>query len=67
MVKLDYARDYYADLELSGPADAVEIKKQFKKLGGLGCHPRRCLVVLLTRYSPPSAQMAPRSQPRQGG
>ena len=33
MVKLDYDRDYYADLELSGPVDAAEVKKQFKKLG----------------------------------
>jgi curved DNA-binding protein CbpA len=33
MVKLDYERDYYADLELPGPADPVEVKKQFKKLG----------------------------------
>ncbi|KAK3901022.1 hypothetical protein C8A05DRAFT_45241 [Staphylotrichum tortipilum] len=40
MVKLDYTRDYYADLELSGPADAVEIKKQFKKLA-LKWHPDR--------------------------
>jgi curved DNA-binding protein CbpA len=33
MVKLDYDRDYYADLELSATADALEVKKQFKKLG----------------------------------
>ncbi len=33
MVKLDYDRNYYADLELSGTEDAVEVKKQFKKLG----------------------------------
>lgn len=33
MVKLDYERDYYADLELSATADATEVKKQFKKLG----------------------------------
>jgi curved DNA-binding protein CbpA len=28
-------RDYYADLELSQTADITEIKKQFRKLGGL--------------------------------
>lgn len=33
MAKLDYERNYYADLELPGTADAVEVKKQFKKLG----------------------------------
>ncbi|KAH6855651.1 hypothetical protein B0I37DRAFT_411629 [Chaetomium sp. MPI-CAGE-AT-0009] len=40
MVKLDYDRDYYADLELSSTADAVEVKKQFKKLA-LKFHPDR--------------------------
>lgn len=35
MVKLDYNRDYYADLELPGPVDIAEVKKQFKKLGEL--------------------------------
>ncbi|KAK4040771.1 hypothetical protein C8A01DRAFT_45973 [Parachaetomium inaequale] len=40
MVKLDYDRDYYADLELPGTADAVEVKKQFKKLA-LKWHPDR--------------------------
>ncbi|KAL2196745.1 hypothetical protein P885DRAFT_77867 [Corynascus similis CBS 632.67] len=40
MVKLDYDRDYYADLELSGPVDAAEVKKQFKKLA-LKWHPDR--------------------------
>ncbi len=35
MVKLDFDRDYYADLELPATADAVEVKKQFKKLGEL--------------------------------
>ncbi|KAK5658234.1 hypothetical protein OQA88_2209 [Cercophora sp. LCS_1] len=40
MVKPDYSRDYYADLELSGTADAVEVKKQFKKLA-LKYHPDR--------------------------
>jgi curved DNA-binding protein CbpA len=33
MVKLDYDRDYYADLDLPATADALEVKKQFKKLG----------------------------------
>lgn len=32
-VKLDYERDYYADLELPPTADATEVKKQYKKLG----------------------------------
>jgi hypothetical protein len=36
MVKLDYDRDYYADLELPPLADVAEVKKQFKKLGELG-------------------------------
>jgi curved DNA-binding protein CbpA len=35
MVKPDYSRDYYADLELPATAEAIEIKKQFKKLGQL--------------------------------
>ncbi|KAL8940225.1 MAG: hypothetical protein Q9216_002934 [Gyalolechia sp. 2 TL-2023] len=35
MVKADSTCDYYADLELLPSADAVEIKKQFKKLGSL--------------------------------
>lgn len=33
MVKADYRRDYYADLELRPSADTEEIKKQFRKLG----------------------------------
>lgn len=33
MAKIDYERDYYADLELPPTADVAEIKKQFKKLG----------------------------------
>lgn len=33
MVKADPKCDYYADLEVLPSADAVEIKKQFKKLG----------------------------------
>lgn len=33
MVKTDPKCDYYADLEVSPAADALEIKKQFKKLG----------------------------------
>lgn len=33
MVKLDYSRDYYADLELSPTADVNDVKKQFRKLG----------------------------------
>ncbi|KAK1778546.1 hypothetical protein QBC45DRAFT_393284 [Copromyces sp. CBS 386.78] len=40
VVKLDYDRDYYADLELSSTADAAEVKKQFKKLA-LKYHPDR--------------------------
>ncbi|KAL2158653.1 hypothetical protein VTH06DRAFT_4135 [Thermothelomyces fergusii] len=40
MVKPDYNRDYYADLELSGPVDIAEVKKQFKKLA-LKWHPDR--------------------------
>ncbi|AEO60549.1 hypothetical protein MYCTH_2309825 [Thermothelomyces thermophilus ATCC 42464] len=40
MVKLDYNRDYYADLELPGPVDIAEVKKQFKKLA-LKWHPDR--------------------------
>ncbi|KAK4125447.1 hypothetical protein N657DRAFT_568646 [Parathielavia appendiculata] len=40
MVKLDYDRDYYADLELPPTADAAEVKKQFKKLA-LKWHPDR--------------------------
>lgn len=34
MVKVDAKRDYYADLELPPTADAEEIKKQFRALGG---------------------------------
>jgi curved DNA-binding protein CbpA len=33
MAKLDLDRDYYADLELPGPVDINEVKKQFRKLG----------------------------------
>ncbi|KAI4182949.1 MAG: hypothetical protein LQ346_006438 [Caloplaca aetnensis] len=40
MVKADPKCDYYADLELPPSADAVEIKKQFKKLA-LKYHPDR--------------------------
>lgn len=40
MVKADPKCDYYADLELLPSADAVEIKKQFKKLA-LKYHPDR--------------------------
>jgi DnaJ-class molecular chaperone len=43
MVKLDYDRDYYADLELPPLADAAEVKKQFKKLGELSLHVVRVL------------------------
>lgn len=33
MVKIDYARDYYADLEAS-PTDSIDaLKKQYRKLG----------------------------------
>ena len=35
MGKAEADRDYYADLELEPTADANEIKKAFKKLGGL--------------------------------
>jgi curved DNA-binding protein CbpA len=35
MVKLDYNRDYYGDLELPVTADENEVKKQFRKLGTL--------------------------------
>lgn len=35
MVKLNYERDYYADLDLPSNADAADVKKQFKKLGRL--------------------------------
>lgn len=49
MVKPDYSRDYYADLELPGPADAAEIKKQFKKLGSYpDCPTMVCLFGCLT-------------------
>ncbi|RDW79495.1 hypothetical protein BP6252_04133 [Coleophoma cylindrospora] len=40
MVKADFSRDYYADLELPPSADVNEIKKQFKKLA-LKYHPDR--------------------------
>ncbi|KAK4209853.1 DnaJ-related protein rsp1 [Rhypophila decipiens] len=40
MAKIDYERDYYADLELPATADVAEIKKQFKKLA-LKYHPDR--------------------------
>ncbi|KAL8636147.1 MAG: hypothetical protein Q9228_006424, partial [Teloschistes exilis] len=40
MVKTDPKCDYYADLEVSPAADALEIKKQFKKLA-LKYHPDR--------------------------
>lgn len=33
MVKLDYKRNYYADLEISPQASFDDIKKQFRKLG----------------------------------
>jgi hypothetical protein len=33
MVKPDFSRDYYADLELPTTADADAVKKQFRKLG----------------------------------
>lgn len=33
MSKVDYTRDYYADLELSGRTDDIDlIKKQYRKL-----------------------------------
>ncbi|KZF25176.1 hypothetical protein L228DRAFT_236297 [Xylona heveae TC161] len=40
MVKVDYNREYYRDLELQPGADLVQIKKQFKKLA-LRYHPDR--------------------------
>ncbi|KAK4229923.1 DnaJ-related protein rsp1 [Podospora fimiseda] len=40
MVKPDFDRDYYADLELSSAAEVAEVKKQFKKLA-LKYHPDR--------------------------
>ncbi|KAK3338518.1 hypothetical protein B0H65DRAFT_434780 [Neurospora tetraspora] len=40
VVKVDYDRDYYADLELPSTADTAEVKKQFKKLA-LKYHPDR--------------------------
>lgn len=33
MVKADFDRDYYADLEIEPSASINEIKKQFRKLG----------------------------------
>lgn len=33
MVKADYKRDYYADLEVSSTADTETIKKKFRELG----------------------------------
>lgn len=35
MVKVDFKRDYYADLGLPPGADIDEVKKQFRKLGRL--------------------------------
>ncbi|TLS29462.1 hypothetical protein PpBr36_01362 [Pyricularia pennisetigena] len=40
MVKADYNRDYYADLDLPQNADVNEVKKQFRKLA-LKYHPDR--------------------------
>ncbi|CAD6505817.1 BgTH12-01304 [Blumeria graminis f. sp. triticale] len=40
MVKADYSRDYYNDLELNKNSDIAEIKKQYKKLA-LVYHPDR--------------------------
>ncbi|KAK3353660.1 hypothetical protein B0T25DRAFT_456692 [Lasiosphaeria hispida] len=40
MVKPDYTRDYYADLELPSTADPTDVKRQFKKLA-LKWHPDR--------------------------
>lgn len=33
MVKADYKRDYYADLEVPNNADTETIKKKFRELG----------------------------------
>lgn len=33
MVKADYKRDYYADLEIPNNADTETIKKKFRELG----------------------------------
>jgi hypothetical protein len=66
MVKLDYDRDYYADLELPATADAVEVKKQFKKLGRFRPRSEVDGALRLTRPRH-STEMAPRPQPGQGG
>ena len=36
MVKSDYSRDYYADLELQPDCSDDDIKRQFRKLGEFG-------------------------------
>ncbi len=65
MVKVDFNRDYYADLELPPTADVNDIKKQFRKLGKddprAHCNPDLWLTVEL------SAQVPPRPQSRPGG
>jgi hypothetical protein len=38
MVKVDYDRDYYKELELAPTADDAEIKSQFRKLGASPIH-----------------------------
>lgn len=38
MVKADYKRDYYADLEVPNTADAETIKKRFRELGMYEVH-----------------------------
>lgn len=39
MVKADFTRDYYADLELPPGADVNDVKKAFRKLGTLWSEP----------------------------
>lgn len=38
MVKADFDRDYYGDLEIDQDATVEEIKKQFRKLGMKNLH-----------------------------
>jgi hypothetical protein len=60
MVKLDYERDYYADLGLPPTADAADVKRQFKKLGRLRSPQVQILIANVPSHSP---TMASRSQP----
>lgn len=66
MVKADSRHDYYADLECTSGADAVEIKKQYRKLGTTAMRfLRRYSVSSLTRILDISAQVPSGSKPRQ--